>query len=66
MVAVPEVAWLWLPAALANVVLLTSFTADERKCLSDKIKAIGGILYESSVRLLYLEVKYVKTSTNNV
>ncbi len=30
-------------------ILLFSFDLDERKELSDKIRSIGGILYESSV-----------------
>ena len=37
---------------------LTSFSGEERKALTNKIKPIGGILYESSVRILYFIVKY--------
>ena len=46
-------------------ILLTSFSVEERRCLSEKIRTIGGILYESSVRLLYLEIKDAQTITNN-
>ena len=38
--------------------LLISFSGEERKTLANKLRHIGGILHESSVRILYFIIQY--------